>query len=318
MTESKMYSPVKIGLFIVALVWFLFTFHELFKGMVNIGEYAYFTGPASTWVLITDVSGGIGLITRTVAGLIAVAAIAFYMANKGLPTPTIKKVVQWILVAEIIYWLSLLISGIWGVLPVGIGGLGSSQGGISFNMGFLIETGIPCLVSSILIPVVLAKLIFTLKPNKPLKDAIKWGLIAGVAYIFVFWLDNTSNWLYTVMYTEKGWVYLTSYPENLLSFALTTIGLLALGLYAAYFAKKSIGTETIENLKLRTIGAIIVFVGLYFLWNYLTWIFFGNDQLWSQWYAWFLGHNMDLWALALPLLGLPLLFKVKSSQKKNA
>jgi hypothetical protein len=313
-----MYSPVKIGLLTVALVWFLFTFHETFKGMVNIGEYAYFTGPASTWVLVTDVSGGIGLIARTVAGVVAVAAIALYLAKKGFPSSTVRKILQWVLVAEIIYWLALLISGIWGVLPMDIGGLGNSQGGLNFNMGFLIETGIPCLVSSILIPVILVKLILELRPNKPLKGAIKWGLIAGVAYIFIFWLDNSSNWFYTVMYTEKGWACLTSYPENLLSFALTTIGLLALTGYAAYFARRSVGTETIENLNLRIIGAIIVLVGLYFLWNYLTWIYFGNDQLWSQWYAWFLGHNMDLWALALPILGLPLLFKARPSQKKNA
>ncbi len=47
---------------------------------------------------------------------------------------------------------------------------------------------------------------------------------------------------------------------------------------------------------------------MYFLWNYLTWIYFGGDAVWSYWYAWFLGHNLDLWFLSLPLMGLPLLF----------
>ena len=36
---------------------------------------------------------------------------------------------------------------------------------------------------------------------------------------------------------------------------------------------------------------------MYFLWNYLTWIYFGGDAVWSTWYAWFLGHNLDLWML---------------------
>ena len=80
----------------------------------------------------------------------------------------------------------------------------------------------------------------------------------------------------------------------------------------AYFSKVSIGTEKLEMLKLKTIGVIIVVAGFYFLWNYLTWIFFGKPELWSDWYAWFLGHNLDLWALSLPLLGLPLLFKKSS------
>jgi hypothetical protein len=111
-------------------------------------------------------------------------------------------------------------------------------------------------------------------------------------------------WIITVM--SRGTKYLTTYPENLLSFASTTIGLLALAVFTAYFTRKSIGTETLEELKLRTIGAIMVALGLYFLWNYLAWIFFGG---WSDWYAWFLGHNLDLWMLSLPLVGLPLLFK---------
>jgi len=64
-------------------------------------------------------------------------------------------------------------------------------------------------------------------------------------------------------------------------------------------------------LKLKTVGVIIVLAGLYFLWNYVTGIIFGAE-LWSDWYAWFLGHNLDLWALSLPLLGLPLLFKKRS------
>lgn len=131
-------------------------------------------------------------------------------------------------------------------------------------------------------------------------------MIAGTIYVFVFWLNNAGMWIITVM--PRGMEYL-SYPQNLLSFAVTTIGLLALAVFTASFTKKTVGTETLEKLELRTLGAIITALGLYFLWNYLTWIFFGVDHLWSDWYAWFLGHNLDLWMLSLPLVGLPLLFK---------
>jgi hypothetical protein len=150
-----------------------------------------------------------------------------------------------------------------------------------------------------------------LNPSKPTKGAIKWGLIAGTVYVFVFWLNNAGNWVYTIM--QNGAEYLTSYPENLLSFGLGSIGLLALGIFTAYFSKKSIGTETVEKLKLKTIGAIIVVLGLCYFWNYMTWIFLGRPELWSAWYAWFLGHNMDLWVLAIPLVGLPLLFERKTT-----
>jgi uncharacterized membrane protein YqhA len=103
----------------------------------------------------------------------------------------------------------------------------------------------------------------------------------------------------------------------MLNFILTTFGLVALAIYAAYFTKKSSGVQTLQELKLKTVGAIITALGMFFLWNYLTWIFFGGNYLWSDWFAWFLGHNLDLWMLSLPLIGLPLLF-INKLQEKNS
>jgi hypothetical protein len=302
MAESKFYSPLKIGLLIVAIAYFLFTFHAMFT-LSWIGEWEGLPESSAFWISITDISAFIGIVFRFIASLIAAAAITFYFAKKGLSTPTTLKVLKWILVLEAIYWLGLLLSGVWGVLPVELGFGGT---GLQFDISLLITTGIPCLVSSIAIPIALFKLVSKL--DKSTKDVIKWGLVAGTVYVFVFWLNNAGMWIITVM--SKGTEYLTTYPESLLNFTITTIGLLALALFTAYFTKKSIGTETLEKLKLRTIGAIIVALGLYFLWNYLTWIFLGG---WSDWYAWFLGHNLDLWLLSLPLVGLPLLFKRQAS-----
>ncbi len=307
MSEPKFYSPLKIGLLIVTIAYSLFTFHALFT-LAWIGEWEYLGGgSAAFWIFITDVSAYFGLVFRFIASLISVVAIIFYFAKKGLSAPTVFKVLRWILVLEAIYWVPLFLSGVMGFLPVDLSGFGEATG-LSFNLGLLITTGIPCLVSSIVIPFVLFNLASKLDPNKPMKYAIRWGLIAGTVYVFVFWLNNTGMWIVTVM--SKGTEYLTTYPENLLSFALTTIGLFALAVFTAYFTKKSVVTETLEKLKLKTLGAIIVALGLYFLWNYLTWIFFG---VWSDWYRWFLGHNLDLWMLSLPLVGLPLLFKHSDS-----
>ena len=303
MAETKFYSPLKIGLLIVTIAYFLFTLHATFT-ISWIGEWERLSGSISFWIFITDVSGYIGIVFRFVASIIAIATIFFYFAKRGLSAPMMLKVLRWILVLEAIYWLGLLMSGIWGVMPLSVT---NNVLTLQFDLNLLITTGIPCLVSSIAIPVALFKLAVKLGSNKPMKDVIKWGLIAGTIYVFVFWLNNTCMWIFTVM--SKGNEYLMAYPENLLSFGLTTIGLLALAIFTAYFTKKSVGTETWEKLKLRTLGAIIVALGLYFLWNYLTWIFFGGNYLWSDWYAWFLGHNLDLCMLSLPLVGLPLLFK---------
>jgi len=301
MPEQRVYAPpLKIGLFIVAIAYFLFTFHGMFT-LSWIGEWNQASGAFALWLLITDISATSTFIFRVIGSLIAISAVILYFAKKGLPTSMTRKMLKWILICEAIYWLGLLPSGVLGILPVTD----------TFYFDFLITSGIPCSVAAITIPTVLFKLVSKLGPNKPVKDAIKWGLIAGTVYVFVFWLNNTAMWLYTVMYT--GTEYLTAYPQNLLSFCLTTIGLLALALFTAYFTKNSIGTETLEELKLKTLGAIIVALGLYFLWNYLSWIFFGIPELWSSWYAWLLGHNMDLWLMTAPLVGLPLLFERKAS-----
>ncbi|MBN2259715.1 MAG: hypothetical protein JW702_04185, partial [Clostridiales bacterium] len=82
--------------------------------------------------------------------------------------------------------------------------------------------------------------------------------------------------------------------------------------FMVYFAKKSAGTETVEKLELSPIGAITIVLGLFYLWNYLSWIFFGSDEIWSNWYGWFLSNNLNLWLLSIPLVGLPLLFHTRS------
>ena len=121
------------------------------------------------------------------------------------------------------------------------------------------------------------------------------------------WFDNASVWVAAIL--SKGIDYVTLYPANIFSFVLTTVGLLALGFYAAYFTKKSISKGQLENLDLSKVGVILTSLGLYFLIIYVMWLLLGSVGGWSDWYSWFLGHNVELWMMALPLVGVPLLFK---------
>ena len=307
----KLYSPLKIGFLIVALAYFLFTFHAMFT-LSWIGEWESFSGSFRFVIFVEDITAGIGIASRLVASTIAFAGVIFYFVKKGLSIQTTMKLLRLVLIGEAIFWLGLLASG---VLPL-FSTLGFATWRVDGHISTLpvltslLTNEIPLLIESIAIPVVLFKLSYELNPNKPAKGAIKWGLIAGTAYVLVFWLTNTALWVSTVM--RQGTGYLISYPENLLSFTLASIGMLALTVFTAYFAKKSIGTEIVEKLKLKTIGAITIALGLFYLWNYLTWIFFGSNEIWSNWYEWFLGHNLNLWLLSIPLVGLPLLFKQKA------
>ena len=309
-TEKNFYSPLKVGLLIVTIVFFLFTLHGLLT-LEWIGEWEGFGASTSFWIFITDISSAFGLIVRFIGSLTAAITIVYYFIKKGLSMPTTLKLLKIILVMEAIYWLTFLTSGIWGFTPIVDALVNGTELGI-FGQSFVIANGIPCLFEAIALPIVLFKVVLNLSPNKPKNQAIKWGLIAGTCYVFVWWLNNAGMWIYAVMF--KGTEYLTVFPQNMVSFVFTVFGLLALGVFAAYFSKKSIGTEKLEKLKLKTVGVIIVVAGFYFLWNYLNWFLFGTPEIWSGgWYAWFLGHNLDLWMMIAPLVGLPLLFERKAS-----
>jgi hypothetical protein len=58
--------------------------------------------------------------------------------------------------------------------------------------------------------------------------------------------------------------------------------------------------------------AFFALVGLYFAVHYVMWILLGSAGGWGTWYAWMMGHNLDLWAMFLPIVGVLLLFYRKS------
>jgi len=311
MTKSNFYSPLKIGVFIVAVTYFLYTFKAMFT-LSWVGEWDAFGGSLRLIILVEDVSAAIGVAARLVASSIALATVVLYLARKGLPAQRLRKLFRLVLIGEAFYWLGLLATAVLTLTSTVGFTIWRVNGHIStlpLHMSILLY-GVPLIIEAIILPAVLFKLSHELAPSKPQKSAIKWGMIASTVYLLVFWATSTSIWVSTVL--RQGTQYLTSYPENLFSFNLTIFGLLALTIFTAYFTKKSIGTETVEKLDWQTIGGIITALGLVYLVNYLVWVFFGKDETWSYWYLWFL-CNLNLWLLTLPMAGLPLLFKKRQS-----
>ena len=310
MTEEKFYTPLKIGLFIVVLSYFLFALHDTFT-LGWVGEWNRdYPGHFLYDIYVEDIIGFVGVIFRFAAGIIAFAAITYYFAKRNISKSATFNVLRLILVFEGFYWLLAFSPTGYFVVKDTFFSAAFRHGFTTSFLHFFAINTLPVLIESIATPIILFIFAYKLNPNKPLKGAIRWGLITGAFYVFLFWLLNTTLWFSTI--DEKGWAYLTSYPQNLLSFILTVAGLLALGIYAAGFTVKSRRAETLKELNLKIVGVIILALGLYFLWNYLTWIYFGG---WSEWYAWFLGHNEDLWILSLQMLGLPLLFAKKPEEK---
>jgi hypothetical protein len=311
MTEAKFYSPLKIGLLVTAIAYFLFSFHAVFT-LEWIGEWNRIGGGYSFPILVEDITGFGGMVFRLGASLVALAAVSYYLVKRGMPKPTAMWLTRMVVVLEAFYWLGLLTSAYYGVQ-------GMLTRGLSSRLDLALATvtsNATLLIEAVVIPIVLFVLAYHLSSNKPERKMIKWASITGTLYILLFWISNTNNWQYAI--NRKGMEYLTAHPENMLNFALTTVGLLALTLYAGYFTIKSAKVDSLDKLNLRAVGAIITPLGMYFLWNYLTWIYFGGDAVWSTWYAWFLGHNLDLWMLSLPLVGLPLLFANKPSKENTS
>ena len=297
MTQVKEDYTIKYGLLVVALTWFLFSFYQFIKSAFNIYKGTF-------WIELTDTAGVVGLGFRSVAGFIAVITILFFIFRKDLSKLEIMMSIRWIVLCEAVCFLSLFLVVIWGLDILVNYGLSD------FGLTFFIGSTLPVLFESVAIPFALVMLFLALNPNKPLSSAIKWSLIAGTFYIFMVWFNNATGWIVAVL--GQGIDYVLLYPANIFSFVFTTFGLPLLGIYAAYFTKKSINKGQLENLDLSKVGMIVTFLGFYFLIIYVMWLVLGSVGGWSDWYAWFLGHNVELWMMSLSLVGIPLLFKKKT------
>jgi hypothetical protein len=296
MADNKFYTPLKVGVLLVTIAYFVFNLHTL-ATIEWIGEWARTPGHFNTIQLIEDINATIGNSFRMAGSVIAIVAISYYFAKKTFSEKRSYLVVRLILVCEAIYWFGLLASGMSGIYRISRG-----LNSLTYSLGYVL----PAVLESTIIPITILILAYKLSPHKPIKKAIKWAMISGTVLVFVYWLLNTGIWALTL--PVKGTVYIRDYPQLMVAFISTAAGLLALALYSVYATKKLSGTQTLQTLNLKPVGVLVTGLGVWYLWNYLTWIFFGGNYMWSDWYAWLLGHNMDLWMLSLPLVGLPLLF----------
>ncbi len=301
MTQPKTANaPFRIGLLLVALSWFSYNLYDFFLSVYNrhaTGRLAY-----------EDIPASLGISCVVAASFIVVIAVLFYALKRDLSKPELFMALRMVLIFEIGYFLlsfggSIYVDGILGIAHI--------------TVIRVAEIILPGLAEVTLIPVVLAKLFFELNPNKPVANQIKWGLIAGTAYLFVFWLNNAGEWIAAVI--AKGLGYITQYPINMFSFILTTIGLFLLVYYAAYFSKKYIKKPdlTLSNIDLKKVGLITTALGMYLVLLFLLYLFFGSVGGWGTWYAWFLAHGyLDLWAVSFPFVGLCLLFTSSTKNKE--
>jgi hypothetical protein len=295
----------------VVVAYFLFTLHGVFT-LEWIGEWDRIGGGGFRFAIyIEDITAYICLVFRLAASIIALAAVVYYFVKKGIASKLAYKLLRVVVVFEGIYWLGLATTAYYSLESFSRILLSASADRI---LNSLLLSVIPDVVEAIILPISLFIFAWKLSPSKPEKSIIKWALITGIFYVLSFWLVYSSIWAGIIW--QKGIEYITSRPESAISFGLTVFGLAALAIYMAYFTWKSRGVTSVGQLHLKTVGAIVLALGLYFLWNYISWVILAGDQ-WNNWYAMFLGHNMDLWMLSLPLVALPMLYTSRAEGKEK-
>ncbi len=288
---NKSIWTIKVGLFFVVLFWFIFTVYQL-------GEILH----GGIEVPFTDVPATLGLGLRTVASLIALIIATLYMGKSSFSSTRALSYFRWVALFEAAYWLSFLPSGIWGFQYSTI---------LYSQEFFIINTGLPCILEAIIMPSMLAVLLFKMNTKKPVQGVIKWMLITVSAYLFVFWFNYTAQWWSEIFVSGTELIWQSRLYA--FEFILTIGGLLLLTIYTGIFTKNSIGADSAAKLNLRKAGSIVTIFGLYFDLLLLLWLLFPNagDAL-TVWPTFSVEHNPDLWMASLPLIGIPLiLFKNK-------
>ena len=97
------------------------------------------------------------------------------------------------------------------------------------------------------------------------------------------------------------------YPLNMLSFVLTVVGLPLLAIYLLIISLPAI-KNTGARMNVNKIGLVLTLLGVYFIVAFFLLYalpgLVGEKSIWS---SFFTGHNVDLWMLALPVIGIPLM-----------
>lgn len=287
--EHRSAWAFKVGLFVIVLTWFSLTMYKFGTTVVNLTDVPF-----------TDMPGSVGFGFRATASFMALLVVLFYLVKRAFSTCEVITSLRWIILLEAAYWALFFPAAIWGF---------NFQSVLYSQEFFIIEAGLPCLVQAVVMPTVLVVLFFKLSPNKPAQGAIKWGLIAAAAQLFVFWFNYTAQWWSEIFL--HGTQVITNSHLYSFEFALTVVGLLLIAVYAAVYAKNSSQAKTLDVLNLRKAGFIVTGLGLYFDAILVLWLLFGDVGGLTVWPTFAVLHNVDLWLAMLPLVGLPLIFSKK-------
>jgi hypothetical protein len=305
---------IKLGLSIVLCSWLIYTIYWFLKQFTAAAWSANWGAQASAVDVILASAGTLGLVFRIGAVLAAILTTVNFF--KGKAVSEVLKPLRFALLMEAPYFISFLPSAIFGF----VAGFGLLSGYHTLKEGglwFIVETAIPTLVESIIMPLSLLKLRSKLNPaSKSYRTIVEWSCITGVSYLIVFWLTYFTQWVatfmqpgsYTFLYPGYGIDYVLNHPLNMFTFILTSAGLLLLMIFFFWSSLSAI-RDPAKRINLRNVGTTLTLLGGYFITIISLFMIFGTVGEPSIWIIFFVFNNPDLWCISLLFLGIPLILR---------
>jgi hypothetical protein len=301
-------TSLKIGIIIVACVYFVYTTYWLIRGFIwdsaILYEYAFYQATIKApWRIIvfyaSELIGTVGIPFRSVSGFLAVF-LAFVFLKKGKDMlPSAGKKIGYVLLFEGFYWLALIPSFILGfTYPI----VNDYYWYFDTQRVIPLIEGMVLCVEVSLIPILLfmlrkeVKRYFSSKASS--QEVTKLAWTAGLAYLFVFWFNYSMQWILTVFSSS---IEILFDFMNLVGFVVTVYGLFAILLF--WFV-------SLNKLSLRHLGVVLTALGGYFIFIILHYVVAGGYSARPLlWYYFIIPHNLDLWCASLIFVGVPLLAK---------
>jgi hypothetical protein len=309
---------IKMGLSMVLCSWLIYTIYWFFKQFTATAWSANWGSKASAVDIILASVGTLGLAFRIGAVLAAILAMVNFLKGKELSK--VLRPLSFALLMEAPYFMSFIPSAIFGFVA-GFGLLSGYHTLTEGGLWFIVETAVPTLVESVIMPFSLLKLRSKLIPaSRSYRKIVEWSCITGVSYLIVFWLTYFTQWIATFMQPESyaslylgyGIEYVLNYPLNMFTFIFTSVGLPFLMIF---FLRSSLPAirDPAKGLNLRNVGIALTLLGGYFITIITLFMIFGAVGGPSIWIIFFMFNNPDLWCITLPVLGIPLILTKHST-----
>lgn len=305
---------LKFALLIGAVAFFIWSAYWIFVSvrvtvqMILDRSFFIEQTAVSWWTALfyaTELVPSAGILFRFIASLLVLYSAVIILAKKGYGLSMVKGKVCTAIFLEAAYYLTLI--------PALLSGFAFAFFGESLwyygetpKLIVVLLNGVVSIAFLFVIVPVLLKLRAKIADNAPTEELLKYGSITAVSYLFVFWFTYAMSWFSSFVpwsaRSQPGMDILMNHLD-MLSFAATVFGFLAIALYALKVFLPAIKEQGAPNL--RQIALIMTGVGIYFALMLAIYLVIGgyhaHPTVWMEMIM--PVHNPDWWCLSFIVIG---------------